>query len=62
MYNIKTVDVAISIRSTKPFFRTKADNRNKAVMNETKRQRKDNDRYFRDTIIVTAFARNLGIQ
>ena len=62
LYNIKTVDVAISIRSTKPFFRTKADNRNKAVMNETKRQRKDNDRYFRDTIIVTAFARNLGIQ
>ena len=31
-------------------------------MNETKRQRKDNDRYFRDTIIVTAFARNLGVQ
>ena len=62
LYNIKTVDVAISIRSTKPFFRTKANNRNKAVMNETKRQRKDNDRYFRDTIIVTAFARNLGVQ
>ena len=50
------------LKCSKPFLRTKADNRNKAVMNATKRQRKDNDRYFRDRIIVTAFARNLGVQ
>ena len=31
-------------------------------MSNSNRTRKDEDRYFRDTIIVTAYARNLGLQ
>ena len=61
LYKIKTVDIAISIRSTKPFFRTIAK-RAKEAMSNSNRTRKDEDRYFRDTIIVTAYARNLGLQ
>ena len=61
LYKIKTVDIAISIRSTKPFFRTIAA-RAKEAMSNSNRTRKDEDRYFRDTIIVTAYARNLGLQ
>tara|TARA_B100000941_G_C28467994_1_gene534740 strand:+ start:266 stop:1114 length:849 start_codon:yes stop_codon:yes gene_type:complete len=67
LYKIKTVDVSLTVRSTKPFYKTIGDkiltpNRFKAAMSDPTRTKKDwKDKIFRDTIIVTANARNIGL-
>ena len=59
LYKIKTIDIALSIRSTKKFFRSDKD-RTKATLNNPFRKKLRNDKFFRDTIVVTAHARNMG--
>ncbi len=59
LYKIKTVDIALSIRSTKKFYRSNKD-RAKFTLNNPLRKKKRNDKYFRETIVVTAHARNMG--
>ena len=69
LYKIKTVDIALNVRSTKKFFR-KAKFRKFHALNDTKRDgtvnnsntKSKEDRYLRDTIVVTAYVRNLGLQ
>ena len=59
LYKIKTIDIALSIRSTKKFFRSDKD-RTKFTLNNPLRKKTRNDKFFRDTIVVTAHARNMG--
>ena len=59
LYKIKTIDIALSIRSTKNFFRSDKD-RTKATLNNPFRKKIRYDKFFRDTIVVTAHARNMG--
>ena len=59
LYKIKTIDIALSIRSTKKFFRSNKD-RTKATLNNPLRKKIRDDKFFRDTIVVTAHARNMG--
>ena len=59
LYKIKTVDIALSIRSTKKFYRSDKD-RTKFTLNNPLRKKTRNDKYFRETIVVTAHARNMG--
>ena len=59
LYKIKTVDIALSIRSTKKFYRSDKD-RTKFTLNNPLRKKIRNDKYFRETIVVTAHARNMG--
>tara|TARA_B100000989_G_scaffold247090_1_gene194356 strand:+ start:6738 stop:7586 length:849 start_codon:yes stop_codon:yes gene_type:complete len=60
LYEIKTVDIGITIRSSKNFFREKRDRKKNKALNNTVRTKAKDDRYFRDVITVTAHARNLG--
>lgn len=59
LYKIKTIDIALSIRSTKKFFRSNKD-RTKFTLNNPLRKKIRDDKFFRDTIVVTAHARNMG--
>ena len=61
LYNIKIVDIALSIRSSKEFFRT-SRLRELLAMTDKNRNQKNTDKYLRDTIVVSAHARNLGLQ
>ena len=61
IYKIKTVDIGLTVRSTQEFFRNEKI-RNILALNDSARKISKNDRYLRDTIIVTAHARNLGLQ
>ncbi len=61
LYKIKTVDIGLTVRSTKDFFRN-SKIRNVLALMDTKRNKAKTDKYLRDTIIVTAHARNLGAQ
>ena len=60
LYKIKTVDIALTVRSTKEFFRNIKD-RFQALNDQTRKKVKT-DKYLRDTIVVTAHARNLGME
>ena len=61
LYQIKTVDIALTVRSTKPFFRN-AKLRKVLAMMDGSRTKSNTDKFFRESIIVTAHARNLGLQ
>ena len=61
LYNIKIVDIALSVRSSKEFFRT-SRLRELLAMTDKNRNQKNTDKYLRDTIVVSAHARNLGLQ
>ena len=61
LYNIKTIDIALTVRSTKPFFRN-AKLRKVLAMIDGSRTKSNTDKFFRESIIVTAHARNLGLQ
>jgi len=61
LLNIKIVDIALSIRSSKEFFRT-SRLRELLAMTDKNRNQKNTDKYLRDTIVVSAHARNLGLQ
>ena len=58
---IKVVDILLSVRSKKDFYRTIKKRIKKALNDDTRKIEKE-DRYLRDTIIVSAHARNLGLQ
>ena len=58
---IKVVDILLSVRSKKDFYRTIKKRIKKALKDDTRKIEKE-DRYLRDTIIVSAHARNLGLQ
>ena len=61
LYKIKTIDIALTVRSTKNFFRNiKA--RFQETLNDQTRKKVKTDRYLRESIVVTAHARNLGMQ
>jgi len=60
MYDIRTVDIGLTVRSTQEFYKKKR-NRDIFALNDNARNFKKNDKYLRDTIIVTAHARNLGL-
>ena len=61
LYKIKTIDIAMTVRSTKDFFRT-SKVRKVLAMIDSKRDKSKTDKYLRDTIVVTAHARNLGLE
>ena len=57
--SIKIVDVLLSIRSKNEFFRLK-NSRVKKALHDSGRDIKFNDKYMRETMIISAHARNLG--
>ena len=59
-YDVKTVDISIVVRSSKAFYRSSAMRTITSIA--TGRDIAKDDRYFRDTITVTANARNIGLQ
>ena len=67
LYKIKTVDIALNVRSTKEFFRA-AKLRKFFALGDTARDgsgsntKAKTDKYLRETIVVSAHARNLGLQ
>ncbi len=67
VYKIKTVDIALNVRSTKDFFRS-AKIRKFFALGDTTRDgsgtaiKARSDKFLRETIVVTAHARNLGLQ
>ena len=63
-YDVKTVDIGLVIRSSKPFYRAdkKLDNTVRKIMSITSgRNIQEQDKYLRETISVTANARNIGL-
>ena len=60
IYNIRSVDIGLTVRSTKEFFRKK-DTRDVHALSDAARKISKNDKFLRDTIVVTAHARNLGL-
>mgnify|MGYP001162220679 FL=1 len=61
LYAIKTIDIALTVRSSKPFFR-KSKLRKVLAMMDKSRDKSNSDKFLRESIIVTANARNLGLQ
>ncbi len=61
LYSIKTIDVALTVRSSKPFFRN-AKLRKVLAMMDASRTKSNTDKFLRESIIVSAHARNLGLQ
>ncbi len=67
-YDVRTVDIGLVIRSTKPFFKNdKAGTIARKILSiattasSSSRNIQQADRYLRDTITVTANARNVGL-
>ena len=62
LYNIKTVDVRLTFRSHKTFYRNLApSNKPRMVKGIGNRTREFFDRFLRDSIIVSIHTRNIGI-
>ena len=67
LYKIKTVDIALNVRSTKEFFRA-AKLRKFFALGDTTRDgsgsntKAKTDKFLRETIVVSAHARNLGLE
>ena len=61
IYKIKTVDVALTKRSRKEFFRD-AKSRSVKSLEDSSRDISKNDKYLREAIIISANTRNLGLQ
>ena len=61
IYKIKTVDIALTVRSTKDFYRNSKLRKIFALVDTTRNKQKT-DKILRESIIVTAHARNLGLQ
>ena len=60
VYKIKTVDIALTKRSSKEFFRDKKTRSIKS-MEDASRNISKNDKYLRESIIISANTRNLGL-
>ena len=61
LYSIKVVDVLLTVRSKKRFFRTAKQRVKKALIHDGRKIDKT-DKFLRDTVVVSAHARNLGFQ
>ena len=65
-YDLRTVDIALIVRSSKKFYRSKTIRKILSIATTgTTNQLRDlnqNDQYYRDTIAVTANARNVGLE
>ena len=66
VYDVRTIDISLVVRSSKPFYRSdvKLDGDLREIKNITKDRTeiKEEDKYLRDTISVTANARNIGLE
>ena len=60
VYKIKTVDIAVTKRSRKEFFK-ESKIRTKKSLEDDKRDIKKTDKYLRESIIISANTRNLGL-
>jgi prepilin-type N-terminal cleavage/methylation domain-containing protein len=65
-YDVRTIDISLVVRSSKPFYRSdiKLDGKPREIKNITKDRTeiKEEDKYLRETISVTANARNIGLE
>jgi|TARA_Y100000310_G_scaffold285574_1_gene309136 type II secretory pathway component PulJ len=61
LYSIKTIDIALTMRSKNNFFKS-SKSRTTHALSDTGRNITKTDKYLRDTITVSAHARNLGLQ
>lgn len=62
IYKIKNVEIALTVRSTQEFFQNSRIRKVFSLSDSKRDIGAKNDKYLRDTIIVTAYARNLGLQ
>ena len=65
IYKIKTVDIALTKRSRNEFFKNNNSKQPRALRNDDRDISKllgKDDKYLRDTIIISANTRNLGLQ
>ena len=61
LYNIKIVDVRLTFRSKKEFFRAKApEGKPRLVKGLGDRTRNHDDKFLRDSVVVTVHTRNIG--
>ena len=60
IFSIKVVDILMSVRSKNDFYRKNKAREKKALNDDTRKINKI-DKYLRDTIVVSAHARNLGL-
>ena len=61
LYNIRIVDVRLTFRSTKEFFRFNASSdKPRLVKGLGDRTREFKDKYLRDSVVVTVHTRNIG--
>ena len=61
LYNIKIVDVRLTFRSKREFFRSKApDDKPRIVKGLGDRTREFFDKFLRDSVVVTVHTRNIG--
>ena len=61
IYKIKTVDIGLTMRSKNKFFKNQKQRTTYAI-GDNSRNIVENDKYLRDSITVSAHARNLGLE
>lgn len=59
--NLRTVDIALIVRSTKPFYREKKKREVTSIYDSDRKIDHKTDKYLREIITVTANARNAGL-
>ena len=59
--NLRTVDIALIVRSTKPFYREEKNREVTSIYDSERKIDHKTDRYLREIITVTANARNAGL-
>ena len=62
LYDIKTVDIALAVRSKNPFYNENKKNTIFALTDSSRDLTRFNDRFLRETLTVTAYARNVGLE
>ena len=61
-FDIKAIDILITLRSKEEFYKTRKERVISAIGNNSAgRQIQKNDKYFRDSVLVTINTRNIGI-
>tara|TARA_B100000287_G_scaffold41000_1_gene37205 strand:+ start:3341 stop:4189 length:849 start_codon:yes stop_codon:yes gene_type:complete len=60
IFSIKLVDILMSVRSKNDFYKKAKPREKKALFDDTRKINKT-DKFLRDTIVVSAHARNLGL-
>jgi type II secretory pathway pseudopilin PulG len=61
IYKIKIVDIILTTRSTKPYFRSNITQTIYSLADSTRNISKT-DKYLRDSVVISAHTRNLGFQ